>query len=291
MALLHRTDGDGWLECACGRRHWGRYGAAGLMLVRPDGHVLLQHRAPWSHEGGTWALPGGARSSTESALATATREAAEEAAVDSAAFTPSHCWVDDHGPWSYTTVVAHATGPVEPRAADPESVELRWVRLDEVTRHPLHPAFAAAWPAMREQARRRLVVVVDAANVVGSRPDGWWRDRKGANTRLRDGLATLADRGIPASELDLPADLWWPDMRLVVEGQARGVESAPGVTVRDAERDGDTLIAQVVAESQRKRPEDYLVAVTADRRLRDQLAALGAQLIGPTTLLALLAGR
>jgi 8-oxo-dGTP diphosphatase len=291
VALLHRTDGDGWLECACGRRHWGRYGAAGLLLVRPDAHVLLQHRALWSHEGGTWALPGGARSSTESALATAIREAAEEAAVVPSAITPSHCWVDDHGPWSYATVVAHAFGPIEARAADPESVELRWVPLEEVTRHPLHPAFASAWPAMREQAKRRLVVVVDAANVVGSQPDGWWRDRKGANTRLRDRLASLAERGIRARELDLPADLWWPDIQLVVEGQARGIESAAGVTVRSAERDGDALIEQVVAESQRKRPEDHLMAVTADRRLRGQLAASGAQLVRPTTLLGLLAGR
>jgi 8-oxo-dGTP diphosphatase len=288
VALLHRTDGDGWVDCSCGRRHWGRYGAAGLMLIRPDGHVLLQHRAAWSHEGGTWALPGGARSSTENALATATREAAEEAAVDPAAVTPSVSWVDDHGPWSYTTVVAHTQVPVEARAADPESVELRWVRLDAVASHPLHPAFAAAWPRLREHATCRLVVVVDAANVVGSRPDGWWRDRMSANIRLRDGLAELARRGITAGALALPAELWWPDIRLVVEGQARGVESVAGVTVRPADRDGDTLIAETVAESRRERPDDHLIAVTADRALRSYVQGLGAAVVGPATLLNLL---
>jgi 8-oxo-dGTP diphosphatase len=258
------------------------------MLVRPDRHVLLQHRAVWSHEGGTWALPGGARSSTENALATATREAAEEAAVDPAAVTPSHSWLDDHGPWSYTTVVAHTQGPVEAWAADPESVELRWVRLDAVASHPLHPAFAAAWPLLREHATCRLVVVVDAANVVGARPDGWWRDRIGANARLRDGLAALAGHGISAKVLGLPGELWWPEIHLVVEGQARGIASVAGVTVHSADRDGDALVAQTVAEASRRRPDDHLVAVTADRRLRAELLDAGAQVVGPATLLAVL---
>jgi 8-oxo-dGTP diphosphatase len=288
MALLHRTDGDGWVDCTCGRRHWGRFGASGLMLVRRDGHVLLQHRAAWSHEGGTWALPGGARSSTESALATATREAAEEAAVDPAALTPSHSWVEDHGPWSYTTVVAHARAPVEARAADPESVELRWVQIDDVSSHPLHPAFGAAWPTLRVHATCRLVLLVDAANVVGSRPDGWWRDRVGANTRLRDKLAALAGRGASADALALPGELWWPDVRLVVEGQARGIESVPGVSVLSAERDGDTLLAHTVAESRHARPDDHVVAVTSDRALRSHVQDLGAAVVGPGTLLGML---
>ncbi|HEX2362803.1 MAG TPA: NUDIX hydrolase [Jiangellaceae bacterium] len=288
MALLHRNDGDGWLECACGRRHWGRHGAAGLMLIRPDDHVLLQHRAVWSHEGGTWALPGGARSSTESALATALREATEEAAVNPASVNPSNSWVDDHGSWSYTTVVAHTRGEVEVGAADPESVELRWVHLDEVAGHALHPAFAAAWPRFREHATCRLVLVVDAANVVGSRPDGWWRDRVGANTRLRDRLAELAARGIPASELGLPGDVWWPDISLVVEGQARGIESIPEVTVHSAQGDGDELIADTVATSRRERPQDHVVAVTADRALRSRIGDLDAAVVGPGTLLGVL---
>ena len=57
-------DGDGWVQCALGHRHWGRFGAAGL-LVNADRDFVLQHRAPWTHEGGTWGLPGGARDSHE----------------------------------------------------------------------------------------------------------------------------------------------------------------------------------------------------------------------------------
>jgi 8-oxo-dGTP pyrophosphatase MutT (NUDIX family) len=288
MAVLHRSDGDGWVECDCGRRHWGRYGAAGLMLVSRDRYVLLQHRAAWSHQGGTWSLPGGARSSTETALETAVREAAEEAAVDPNAITPAHSWIDDHGSWSYTTVVAHVDGRIEARPADPESVEIRWVDLDEVTSRPLHPAFATAWPVLQEYATSRLVLVVDAANVVGSRPDGWWRDRAGANTRLRDGLATLARRGIPAGALELPGQLWWPDVRMVVEGAARDVSSVDDVEVLAAIRDGDALIVQTARAELRRHPEDRVIAVTADRELRSRLLDLGAGIAGPATLLGLL---
>ena len=70
---------------ATGAHYWGRHGAAGLLLraLRPDGTaaVLLQHRAPWSHQGGTWALPGGARDSDESPEDAAVREAHEEAGL------------------------------------------------------------------------------------------------------------------------------------------------------------------------------------------------------------------
>ena len=132
------------------------------------------------------------------------------------------------------------------------------------------------------------VVLVDAANVVGSRPDGWWRDRVGANTRLRDGIAVLADRGIPAADLDLPAELWWPEIRLVVEGQARGIASVAGVTVLAAERDGDALIAETGAQSRRDRPDDHVIAVTADRALRSRVHDLGAGVVGPSAVLGML---
>ena len=74
-------DGNGWVDCGCGARHWGRHGAAGLFLV-VDEHVLLQLRPKWAHEGGTWAIPGGARDSHESVVATALREAQDDAAIN-----------------------------------------------------------------------------------------------------------------------------------------------------------------------------------------------------------------
>ena len=79
-------DGNGWVECELGHRHWGLHGAAGLLLhtVDADGslRVLLQHRADWCHHGGTWGLPGGARDSHETVEEAALREAAEETSID-----------------------------------------------------------------------------------------------------------------------------------------------------------------------------------------------------------------
>src|SRR6185312_9962826 len=81
-----RGDGDGWVLSDTGGMFWGRHGAAGLLLRAPlpDGTraVLLQHRAAWSHQGGTWGLPGGARDRGESAEETAVREAREEAGLE-----------------------------------------------------------------------------------------------------------------------------------------------------------------------------------------------------------------
>ncbi|MDM7855718.1 NUDIX domain-containing protein [Cellulomonas alba] len=152
----HRQPGDGWVECACGRRHWGLFGAAGLLLARyPDGRtggapdaIVLQHRAPWSDQGGTWGVPGGARNPDEPAVDAALREAAEEAGIDPADVVVLGTSVLHHPDWSYTTVLARerVPGAVEPAVTDPESVEIRWVRVGDVEALPLLPAFAEAWP-------------------------------------------------------------------------------------------------------------------------------------------------
>jgi 8-oxo-dGTP diphosphatase len=141
-----------------GVHYWGRYGAAGLLLraPRPDGTpaVLLQHRAVWSHQGGTWALPGGARDSHESAEETAVREAREEAgllaellAVRATVVTAEVSGLGSTH-WTYTTVVADA-GELLHTVPNRESAELRWVGEDEVADLPLHPGFAASWQRLR----------------------------------------------------------------------------------------------------------------------------------------------
>ena len=109
-----RGDGDGWVVSEGGGHFWGRHGAAGLLLRAPgpDGTfaVLLQHRAPWSHQGGTWALPGGARDSHESVEEAAVREALEETGVQADLMTVRTTVVTHEVPgWSYTTVIADAT--------------------------------------------------------------------------------------------------------------------------------------------------------------------------------------
>ena len=141
--------GDGWVHGPDGARYWGRYGAAGLLVVEPDGAVLLQHRAAWSHFGGTWGIPGGARHLGESAYEAAVREATEETGMPAGLVVVRFESVLDLGYWSYPTVVADAAERFEPRLADPESIALRWTRTDAVHELPLHPRFAEAWPALR----------------------------------------------------------------------------------------------------------------------------------------------
>lgn len=142
-------DGNGWARCTLGHQHWGRFGAAGVLIT--DGpRVLLQHRAPWTHEGGTWAVLGGARDSHEDAATAALREAVEEAALDAAALEPFGEWVDDHGGWAYTTVIARAIGELSPHAANAESLEVRWWPIGAVAGLPLHHGFADAWPHLRD---------------------------------------------------------------------------------------------------------------------------------------------
>ncbi|KQR54714.1 NUDIX hydrolase [Leifsonia sp. Leaf336] len=145
------NSGDAWVEGPNGERFWGRFGAAGLLVHDLRRGVLLQHRADWSHFGGTWGLPGGARHEGETAVEGALREAAEEAAVPADAVEVLFTSVLDLGFWSYTTVVAQAVRTFEPHMADVESIELRWVAVPDVTGLPLHPGFGAAWPELRSR--------------------------------------------------------------------------------------------------------------------------------------------
>ncbi|MEJ5946496.1 NUDIX domain-containing protein [Pseudokineococcus basanitobsidens] len=164
-------DGDGWVVSASGERRWGRFGAAGLLLVdggarrRASGHaggraVLLQLRAGWTHLGGTWGVPGGALDSHEDAVAGALREAHEETGLDPAAVEVLDERVTaDLGTWRYTVVLARlrADAPVQrPHAATAESDEVRWVALAHVADLPLHPGLATTWPGLRRWAEADL---------------------------------------------------------------------------------------------------------------------------------------
>ncbi|MGB8651266.1 MAG: NUDIX hydrolase [Mycobacteriales bacterium] len=142
-------DGDGWARCGAGHDHWGVYGAAGLLLVAPGPSVLLQHRAAWSHHGDTWGVPGGARGSRESAVETALREAREETGLDTVGLAVVEELVDDHGGWTYTTVLARVDAVLPVHALDRESADVRWVPPADVDLLPLHPGFAGTWPALR----------------------------------------------------------------------------------------------------------------------------------------------
>jgi predicted RNA-binding protein with PIN domain len=114
------------------------------------------------------------------------------------------------------------------------------------------------------------VLIVDGANVVGARPDGWWKDRAGAARRLHEQLMT--------AEID-------DDIVLVLEGAAKaGVRAGRDghVTVVHAPQDGD---AEIVRQAHRAAESGAQVTVvTADRLLAARVAKAGPT-VGPTWLL------
>lgn len=282
-----RDPGDAWVVDAEGQKYWGVFGAAGLLAVDPGRGVLLQHRVSWSHFGDTWALPGGARHRAESARDAALREAAEEAGVPADAVDARLLSVLDLQVWTYGTLVADVVRPFEPVISDPESRELAWVPVERVEEYPLHPGFAASWPGLRDLLALRPAVVVDAANVVGSVPDGWWRDRAAAADRLVARVGALASDGVSGRGLDLPADTWFPRWSVVLEGAARDAAAdGTGVDVVRAEGAGDDAI---VAEARRLVAGGHTVTVvTSDRGLAGRVADAGATARGARWLLDLL---
>jgi hypothetical protein len=114
---------------------------------------------------------------------------------------------------------------------------------------------------------RDVVLLVDIANVMGSRPDGWWRDRAAAATRLLTGLEPLT-----GAEVLLPDGLETvriAEVRAVVEGEAKRADGPAGVSVLRAERDGDS---EIVDEASRLTSSGTTpLVVTADRGLRRRL--------------------
>lgn len=276
---MSEGDGSGWRYCGCGERHWGLFGAAGLLLRSPAGSVLLQLRSARSHEGGTWGLPGGARDSHESVLEAAVREATEEMGLTHDV-EPIGVLVDDHGDWSYTTVVAAIATEPDP-VLNWESDAARWLTDDDIDTLPLHPGLARTWPVLRG-SQATVSLVVDGANVMGARPDGWWRDRPAAAGRLRDRLAAVARAGIAAADLPKWAGTltsYFPSVVLVLEGATRALpdDDTAVCTVR-AVGSGDDAVVDVVAARSRRGPT---YVVTADRELRGRCLDSGGYAVGP----------
>ncbi|MEU4834067.1 NUDIX hydrolase [Streptosporangium sp. NPDC023615] len=285
-------DGDGWARCDRGHRHWGVYGAAGLLAVHHDDagtpHVLMQKRAVWSHHGGTWGLPGGARDSHENGVQAALREASEEAAMDGDGLRVQGVYLDDHGGWSFETVIAEAAELLHAVPANNESVDLRWLPAGKVTARNLHPGFAETWPAIG-LALSPWLVVLDIANLVGARAEhGWWNDRAGATARLLAEIGARAAAGLRTVPGQVPAlECWFPRVSAVVEGAARGAVRdgvpVPGISVIPAPADGDDSVVQAVRDA---RPWERVLVVTADRGLRGRVVELGAEITGPRWLLS-----
>jgi hypothetical protein len=122
---------------------------------------------------------------------------------------------------------------------------------------------------------RPLLVLVDVANVMGSRPDGWWRDRAGAATRLLEALGGLAGREVTGPDGERVRVV---EVVAVLEGRARTAQGPEGVRVRRAPADGDSEIAAAAAELAGQGAE--VLVVTADRGLRARLPE-GVPAAGP----------
>jgi hypothetical protein len=136
----------------------------------------------------------------------------------------------------------------------------------------------------------QATIVVDVANVMGSRPDGWWRDRAGAAVRLHTELAALAASGTALLDETEPDETDPPRFVMVLEGAARAaaarIDAADRLQVVQADGSGDDAIVAVVAGTPGRR-----FVVTADRELRRRCEAAGAQILGPGWLLGLLRPR
>ena len=132
-----------------------------------------------------------------------------------------------------------------------------------------------------------VTIVVDVANVMGARPDGWWRDRAGAAVRLHAEIAALAASG----QAVLPGETIPSEFVMVLEGAANaaGPRIAAAADPKDRVRvvhatgHGDDTIVEVVRGLPGRR-----VVVTADRELRDRCAAADAEVQSPRWLLGLL---
>jgi len=156
-------DGSAWVDCQCGARHWGIFGAAGLLLRTSDDRVLMQLRAGWSHHGGTWSLPGGARDSHERPVEAALRETFEETGIDPGVVEIDGVMRTEHGSWRYDTVFGYVPDALAVTATD-ESDALEWVPASEVAQLPLHPALAVAWTTLLHPGTHAVVDLRDSAN-------------------------------------------------------------------------------------------------------------------------------
>lgn len=154
---MPQQDGDGWVDCSCGSRHWGLHGAAGVAVVHPDSEtLLLQQRASWTHGGATWALPGGALDSHEDPVSAALRELNEELGVGPELIQVlGNELLFDHGDWTYHTILATIPEQIQVRH-NAESVGVAWVPFGQVLGFELHPSFASTWSTLELWISSRL---------------------------------------------------------------------------------------------------------------------------------------
>lgn len=141
-----RRSGDGFVTVADGTVRWGRYGAAGVLVRCPvEGggwSYFLARRSEWCHQGGCWAIPGGALDHGEEPVEGAVREFLEEIGVGLGDHRVVSVHEDDHGGWSYWTVVVDVAERFEvPAPVNWETAEAAWVAHSDLARLELLGAF------------------------------------------------------------------------------------------------------------------------------------------------------
>jgi len=103
-------------------------------------------------------------------------------------------------------------------------------------------------------------------NVIGSRPDGWWRDRQAAMRRLLDELAAFAQEN---------------ELTVVFDGRPFDLEAPDAVEVLFASRRGRNAADDDIAELVRRDPApSELRVVTSDADLSRRVGQLGAEVMG-----------
>lgn len=144
-----QRSGDAFVRVADGSLRWGRYGAAGLLVRHVDAATdatsyFVALRSGHTHMGGTWAVPGGALAWGESPVEAAMREFREEVGLDVPSLAIASIHEDDHGGWSYWTVVADVAEQFPlPTTINWETAEVRWVPHAELGSLSLLPPFRA----------------------------------------------------------------------------------------------------------------------------------------------------
>jgi predicted RNA-binding protein with PIN domain len=110
--------------------------------------------------------------------------------------------------------------------------------------------------------------IVDGNNVMGARPDGWWRDRPAAQRRLVDRLEKFAHaRDAPVT--------------VIFDGRPHDAGGGRRVDVRFARRGGPDAADDDVAAVVANHPEPQnLIVVTSDANLAERVRAAGARVMG-----------
>src|SRR3712207_2662316 len=162
---------DVFFQAEDGIRDIGVTGVQTCALPICDGdggpELLLQHRARWSHHGGTWGTPGGALHSGESPDVGALREVGEELGLTPDDLVLGAQSVDDHGGWAYTTVLARPARPFEAAdlRLDGESDGVAWVPMRRLAEIELHPGLAASLGRLRPLDRKSTRLNSSHANI------------------------------------------------------------------------------------------------------------------------------